>query len=415
MTEKKWNPIATANRKIIYIFACVILVHAGPLKVATYNLMNFPGTYGHERLDDFKVVLDYIKPDILVAQEVQSEEGQRLILDSVFNCQGQAFSAPPFHDGFDTDNSLFFNTAKLEFKGQYYIATPHRDIARYDLLTRDSRQTLHVFSVHFKSSQGYENEMIRLQEATILRQQMDTLSRTGPVNVLAAGDFNFYYCEPAYEWLMASHDQDAGRLYDPANATGTFHDNRDIAYLHTQSTRLEALPDSGAPGGLDDRFDMILCSRDLLDTAGLMMAKNTYTACGNDAGHFNHAVNFGINQAVPSEVADALYYASDHLPVYVTILYTRGDDEKDENIIVTPNPMNATTRLIFPRFDDFRSADIVITNIFGKKVLAAPVRESGVVIDNRDRHFACGIYFVHVTIRTEFSCHKYLAKMAVVY
>jgi len=68
-------------------------------------------------------------------------------------------------------------------------------------------------------------------------------------------------------------------------------------------------------GGLDDRFDFIFGSYGIADDQGIDYVDNTYWAFGNDTHHFNDDINDGTNTAVSEEVADALYYASDHLPV----------------------------------------------------------------------------------------------------
>ena len=44
--------------------------------------------------------------------------------------------------------------------------------------------------------------------------------------------------------------------------------------------------------------------------------EDSLTPFGNDGNHFNQSINQGTNSAVSPEVADALYEASDHLPVF---------------------------------------------------------------------------------------------------
>ncbi|MEO0143223.1 MAG: endonuclease/exonuclease/phosphatase family protein, partial [candidate division WOR-3 bacterium] len=296
---------------------CAIL-SAGQIKVATYNILNFPNSYGFQRLDDFRTVMDYLKPDVLLVQEMQSQYGVNLFLDSVLNYKESKFSACEFHDGPDTDNALFYRNDKISFVNAIYLATVNRDIAQYHLRIKDSQKELYLFSIHFKSGTGSDNELTRLQEATILRTHLDTIANGR--EILVMGDFNFYYDEPAYKKLIDSTEPGTGRLCDPIGIPGMWHENSSFSYLHTQSTRNEDLPDGGAGGGLDDRFDLIFCTPSLLDTADLFLPRESYTVFGNDANHFNKSINSGINQSVSDEVADALYYASDHLPVYVQIL-----------------------------------------------------------------------------------------------
>jgi len=52
---------------------------------------------------------------------------------------------------------------------------------------------------------------------------------------------------------------------------------------------------------------------------GVMYLENTYVAEGQDGNHYNQSINTGTNTAVSADVANALYYMSDHLPVSMII------------------------------------------------------------------------------------------------
>ena len=45
---------------------------------------------------------------------------------------------------------------------------------------------------------------------------------------------------------------------------------------------------------------------------------------GNDGQHFADSVNGGINNSVSSDIAQSLHDASDHLPVYLDLVFERG-------------------------------------------------------------------------------------------
>jgi len=367
---------------------------------------------GIQRLDDFRKVIDYVQPDIIAVQEMQNQQGVDLFCDSVLNYPSSAFCAVPFNDGPDTDNSLFYRQDKIELISTQYILTPNRNIAQYYIRIKKSQKSLYVFSVHFKSSQGSENEVIRLHEATILRSHLDSLdSRT---DFLVVGDFNFYYEEPGFYKLTDSLlTGNNGRLFDPLVSHGSWHDNSIFAYTHTQSSRVDELPDGGIGGGLDDRFDMILSSKSLLDTSGLYLHKDSYTICGNDCNHFNKSVNYGINHAVPDEVADALYYASDHLPVYVNILDMVEYTALEEPVKIWPNPMEEQATIHFPWHEDFLEARLTITNILGQHIYETrTISPIGVVI--KRGNMPIGIYFIHLRIKTKYGKHDYRTKLAVI-
>jgi hypothetical protein len=62
------------------------------------------------------------------------------------------------------------------------------------------------------------------------------------------------------------------------------------------------------------------------------MSSESYTTFGNDGQHFNRPINVLPNIAVDSAMAQALYDASDHLPVYLDLEYltvTSGVDEEN--------------------------------------------------------------------------------------
>ena len=141
------------------------VVIASTIRIATYNVLDFPQSFGLERLDDFRLAMANVNPDILVVQEMQSQSGVEMFLDSVMLPLNSAFTSIPFHDGPDTDNALFFRQDKVDCISANYISTPNRDMAEYRLLLNDNQRELRVFSVHFKASQGSSNEAIRLQEA----------------------------------------------------------------------------------------------------------------------------------------------------------------------------------------------------------------------------------------------------------
>src|SRR5690606_6406171 len=82
----------------------------------------------------------------------------------------------------------------------------------------------------------------------------------------------------------------------------------------TQSTRTRQFG-GGASGGLDDRFDMILMSQTVMEEGGVFFLPGSYFAFGNDGNHYNDSINKMPNTAVTQQIANALHYASDHLPV----------------------------------------------------------------------------------------------------
>ena len=111
------------------------------------------------------------------------------------------------------------------------------------------------------------------------------------------------------------------RFYDPINVSGNWHNSGVYAALHTQSTRTSGGCFAG--GGMDDRFDFILASDEIMNNTDKMRyIPNTYEAVGQDGNRFNQTIISPNNTSVPSVVSQALYNMSDHLPVVMDIEIT---------------------------------------------------------------------------------------------
>ena len=173
------------------------------------------------------------------------------------------------------------------------------------------------------------------------------------------------------------------------------------AIIHSP-TRTTTFGD-GSSGGLDDRFDFIFISEALQDSSAFRYLPGSYTAFGNDGLHFNYNVNEARNKVVPDSIADALYYASDHLPVYLDFVYSsptrvslpNKGDFYDDLMPNYPNPFNAQTSI---RFSIAKQSDVTlkIFNYLGKEVaiLVQGQLTAGAyqVVWNAE-HVSSGIYF----------------------
>ncbi|MDP2930262.1 MAG: hypothetical protein Q8N56_01475 [bacterium] len=305
----------------IIIFLFLLPIYSEAIKIATWNLLNFPGTTGASREDDFRKVIDKLGLDILVVQEMTSYAGVDEFLNNVMNYSFPGtYEASPFFNGPDTDNALFYNKSKIKLYSHQQIPTTLRDISEYVLEITDGPgkgAIFRIYSVHLKAGSATSDKSQRTQEATTLRNHLNGL----PPNslFLVCGDHNLESSsEPAYGVLTGNQSDNDGRVKDPINRPGYWNDNVAFADIHTQSTRAIQFG-GGASGGLDDRFDLILMSYALETSNELIFKTGSYFAYGNDGQHFNKAINDGINGAVSSEIATALYEASDHLPVIIEI------------------------------------------------------------------------------------------------
>ncbi len=294
---------------IIGIFVLTLTLSlAASVRVVTYNTLNF-GDGNEDRIPFFETVLNEIDADILLFQEIDDEIGGELLL-SVLNNGTNDFSGSVYINGPDTNNYLIYRNSVVAFASQDTIATDLRDISEYELIIDGN--LVRFYSCHLKASTGFENE--RLAEVTKLRDHLSLLPDNS--EFIIVGDMNFYTSsEPGYQKFIADEGNNIGRSEDLSDQVGEWHNNSDYASVHTQSTRSTQFG-GGASGGLDDRFDFIFSSYQLNNGTGLEYINDSITSFGNDGAHFNVSINYGDNSVVSSEVADALYYASDHLPVF---------------------------------------------------------------------------------------------------
>lgn len=313
-----WKP--DGMRKVILLCSLLLLAGAGraaapldTLRIASYNLLFFPSSQGVARLPYFRTVINALQPDLLLVQELESEQGQLLFLNQVMNfSRPNLYQSAPFVDGFDLDNTLYYKPDRVTLLGTQQIRTSLRNISEYYLQANGVE--FRLYSVHLKAGTEVNDERQRANEALTLRTYLNDLPPGE--NLVVMGDFNLSRSsEPAFLRLTESQADNDGRLFDPLNAVGVWNNNASFAALHTQSTRTTVFGE-GSAGGLDDRFDLILVSASVLASDGLYLLPNSYRAFGNDGNHFNRAVNDGPNGVVAASVANALHEASDHLPVY---------------------------------------------------------------------------------------------------
>ena len=293
---------------ISLVILTITFLLAASVRVVTYNALNFGGN-DEDRIPFFETILNCIDADIFLFQEIEDEMGGELLLSAINNGTND-FSGSVFLNGPDTNNFLIYRNSLITYASQDTIGTDLRDISEYELIIDGN--LIRFYSCHLKASTG--NEYLRLAEVTKLRDHLNQLDEG--TEFIIAGDMNFYTSsEPGYQKFIADEGNNIGRAEDLSDQIGEWHNNIDFAGVHTQSTR-DSQFGGGASGGLDDRFDFIFSSYQLNNGTGLEYINNTITSFGNDGEHLNMSINDGTNSAVSPEVADALYYASDHLPVF---------------------------------------------------------------------------------------------------
>ena len=360
------------NPIIILLVIATGLLTAQSWRLATYNLLNFSGlSYTDlERVGAFKTVIVNMNPDILVVQEVVNKAALDVFLtDVLIDIPGKDFYAAPYHNGPDTDNGLFYNHNEFQYLSQDHFATNYRNMSRFRLLSLlEDTDTLDIYVMHLKA--GSDSQTERYNETRIIRSELDK-TRPGHVFFLC-GDSNFYTAqEPGFQVLTGTGSDSTGQCYDPIDMHGKWHETPIFSSIHTQSTH-DAATDPFSGGGLDDRFDFILVSSNLMKDGGYRCRPATYKAYGNDGVHFNKAVNAGDNGRVSKDIADALYAASDHLPVFMDFTWQPETHVNEASHIpekfclnAFPNPFNGQICITY-QLNMHSSVSVNIYNMQGQ-------------------------------------------------
>ena len=310
------------NKILLILFILFInildLKSQDTVKIATYNLLRY-GSNTNRNLD-FKKVIDYIKADLYITQELTNNSGVTNFLNNVLNKDANKFLSAKFYDDTDIDQALFYDKNKFEILSTSKIEGDPRNIVAYRLKHIQSEKIFFVFNLHMKASKGSSEEQRRYNQVEQL------INYTKQMNedhfYVVAGDFNIYSTnEPAYQKFFETTSTGYGKFNDLVKVEGTYR-NPEYAIYHTQSPRTSQFG-GGASGGMDDRFDYILFSDSLMDSNNTFVIKDSYEVIGNDGNHYDMAINVSPNSAVSQEIADALHDASDHLPVSVDLVFSK--------------------------------------------------------------------------------------------
>ena len=265
-----------------------------------------------------------VAPAIIALQEVTSSV-RSTVVDIVADAiPGVSYAQATYTTGGGEDNSggaqlLLYRTDifQEDQSGHRDIFTgAGRDADRWKLRllgSNDDAGVVWVYSMHLKANNSSSDAAIRQSGAESVRNNADSLPEGS--NIVYLGDYNVYSNgEAAYQEFLSPGD---GRAEDPLG-TGSWGGSSN-AIKHTQSPRLTSRGLIG--GGMDDRFDLQLMSVALMEDGGFTVVPSTYRAFGNDGNHYNESINDGNNSYYSTNIprsnnlADALFDASDHIPV----------------------------------------------------------------------------------------------------
>lgn len=353
-----------------------------------YNLLNF-GNYTsyctsnnnnvYTKTGHLKTIISYATPDIFTVNELFcSTNLANLILDDALNVDGTNHykkAEITCHSPYSSlTNMLYYNSDLLGLKSQSYVETNIRDINIYKLFYKgnlpQSEDTIFFSCIvaHLKAGDDSDDEIERADEISKLNTHLANYEEPG--NFLFMGDFNVYKSsEQAFQKIIYNNNEDF-RFYDPINKIGYWHNNSYFEKYHTQSTHYSGGCPAG--GGMDVRFDFILVSESIKDaTDGIMSINSSYWAIGQDGLHFNKSIKASpTNTSVPSQVLNALYNLSDHLPVRLNLLVGEGVGIKEfsglESELRVINTSNQRIN-IFISTKKSQSVNVEIYDLAGRK------------------------------------------------
>ena len=368
------------------ILCCAVMlaavgIHAQEFfTVMNYNVLNFPTGSMQNRQDTLKKIIDFVEPDFILLQELKSEAGLISIAEeSCVDLEGEyraanweTLQSNP-NSGWPLQQNIVYNAERFTLHEENVVLTSYRDFNEFifyfnseELETQQDTAFLYVYTTHLKSSQGGENEQLRLEMVEYFTAHLATLPLDA--QVILGGDFNLYNSdEPAYQLLLS--EDNAIQLEDPIDMPGDWHSSSypDKSIL-TQSTRTSSIFGDGAGGGLDDRFDFMLCSENMLDgSVGYQYVNNSYYSLGNNGTCYNENITDCMpNFSVPSSVMNALYSMSDHLPVIMQLQLdqTSSISELNKKILLRSNMVSETIR-----FNQSLNETVEIYSVTGKKLL----------------------------------------------
>ena len=368
---------------IFFLFSNLLLSQ-DTVSIVSYNLLRFNSST--DRNLDFKNIMEKMEPDVLITQEMMGQESVDNFLNNILKNINGKYKAADFIDDEDTDidQGLFYNSNKFNFVSTSQIDGYPRPIYIFTLKHLETGEQFIIYNLHLKASKGSENELARSDQVKELKNY---ISETNSNFYVVAGDFNIYSTtESAYKDLFSITESGKGNLHDLINVVGVYNDPSN-ANIHTQSTRTSQFG-GGSHGGLDDRFDFILFSDSLMYGDRIFVIDSTYKSFGNDGMHYNSALNVGPNQEVSMSIANSLHDASDHLPVFVKIIFSNEKIYREvlniesyslsDKLLFYPNP---TSNKLFIQSEDHKINRIEMYSLNGTKILDRNINSNSYTLD----------------------------------
>jgi endonuclease/exonuclease/phosphatase family metal-dependent hydrolase len=286
----------------------------------------------------------------------------------------------------------------MNLESQAYIDADPRQIQIYNMiLVDDNTIKFTLFVTHLKAG-STDDDKTKRADAT--QKLMNYIDNKGAGNYFFMGDFNFYSSDAEAYQNITNPSNSSIAFLDPIDREGNWHNNSSFADIHTQATH-ENDDDCFSYGGMDDRFDFIFISKNIKNkTAGIKYVANSYSTIGQDGNHFNKSINEGVNSSVSSEMADALFNMSDHLPLSLeiecdaTITANISSINNHSQIICVPNPFNEKLNI---QYEVKSPSHIKIFNITGQLVYSNYFNSAkNINIEWNTTKLKKGLYFIQI-------------------
>jgi len=255
------------------------------------------------------------RPDLVILQEQTTASATAVasILNASFGVSTYNVSVPTGQSNLDRQ-AFVYNAASLTLTSSVSVFTAYRPVIRGQFnVVGYQNASFTAYGLHLMSS----DPIGRAAQTAAMRANSDSF---GSINAIYAGDYNVDSSdELSYQNVLTPG---IGAGFDPLNQPGIWASNPSFAAIHTQSTRIDSI-NNGAGGGVDDRFDIQLATAELMDNDGLAYIgpnasgapAHSYRTFGNVGTTYNKNINDPVNTSQPIAVLNALYNASDHLPV----------------------------------------------------------------------------------------------------
>lgn len=410
---------------VAVIFITAFVTSQESIRTMTYNVVKFTTTSSADKQTGHEYIYAEIKPDILMVQEAGVNSPDHILgkLNAIENKYLKTTRFSNIVNPLDDNGQLvFYNKNILQLEREKALASSTRNINRYTFkfkkLDIDGNPVyLEVFVAHLKSSDGTVERTERSSMIDTFITELSTVDSNR--YIIFAGDLNLYSSnEPAYVKLL--NGTSLIKLNDPINRPcetmpedgfnywSTFPIPREVKYfwqdninfqdIHTQNTR-------SSSGGLDDRFDFILTSENLMNAnSNLTFTANSYKAYGNNGNCLNKdiadATCIGTYSAT---LRQHLRNASDHIPVIMDLQFKSSTLSNTNYSLQTVSFVSsnvASNSLILSINDQVLNSELHIYNQLGQLVKSVilnyqTVYNNQLTIDIS--HLNSGVYYINLT------------------